>query len=170
MEQRIQKSNLHIIFINLLLLLNGCSQAQLGMQLSGKDFSAIRSVLDTYATGWNAENPQKTIMSLFVEDAVLLPHHGVPPVEGKENIQKHFWPTGLTGFKVNSYDFEIMEITGRDDMAYSRGRYSISFSFESNGEKKTINNSGNYVMIFRLIENNWKISRYIWNDPIPQEE
>jgi len=30
-------------------------------------------------------------MSLFEDDAVILPHHGEPQVEGKEIIRNHFW-------------------------------------------------------------------------------
>ncbi len=148
----------------------GCNSNQPNSALSSEDVEVIRAALNTYATGWNAENPQKTILDLFVEDAVFLPHHGAAQVEGKENIEKHFWPAGLSGFKVNSYDFEIREFTGAADLAYSSGRYSISFSFENNGVMQTLNNAGNYVMIFRKVNSEWKISRYIWNDPVPQEQ
>lgn len=153
-----------------MILLTGCMSGQNNVSLSEEDKKSIRSVLETYASGWNAENPQETIMSLFADDAVILPHHGDPQVEGKENIRNHFWPAGLTGFRVNSYDFEIMEITGNRDLAYSRGRYAISFSFEDNGEMRTLNNGGNYIMILTRVEDEWKIARYIWNDPVPQEQ
>ena len=154
----------------ILIFLVGCTSHQTNSPLSAEEIEAIRTTLNAYASGWNAENPQETILDLFVDDAVLLPHHGASQVVGKDNIEKHFWPAGLTGFKVNSYDFEIREITGIADLAYSSGRYSISFSFEDNGEMQTLNNAGNYVMIFRKVNREWKISRYIWNDPVPEEQ
>lgn len=137
--------------------------------LSEQDVSAIRAVLQGYATGWHAEDPQEAILSLFVDDAVLLPHHGAPQVEGTERIRRHFWPAGLTGFRVNSYDFEVMEIAGEGRLAYSRGRYAISFSFEEGGEERKLSNEGNYVMLFKKSGDEWKIAHYIWNDPLPRE-
>ncbi len=148
-------------------LLAACSATR--PPLSEADVSAIRTVLEAYATGWHAEDPERAILSLFEDDAVLLPHHGAPQVEGKENIRRHFWPAGLTGFRVNSYEFEVMEIAGEAGLAYSRGRYAISFSFEEAGERRTLNNEGNYLMLFRKSGGDWKIARYIWNDPVPRE-
>lgn len=164
-----KKANLILVAVGTVFLFTmACTSGRKDYPLSEDDKKAIQSVLNIYATGWNAENPQESIKSLFVEDAVLMPHHGDPQVKGKGNIRNHFWPPGLSGFKVNFYDFDIMEITGRADLAYSRGRYSISFSFESDGESKTLNNAGNYVMLFRKVEDEWKISGYIWNDPAPK--
>lgn len=159
------------VILTISVLLAGCSSAADDLSFTDSDREAIRSLLNGYASGWNASDPEQAILSLFTENPVLLPHHGAPQVEGKEALRNHFWPAGLAGFRVNSYDFEVMEITGSADQAYSRGRFSISFTFEENGGKlRTLGNAGNYVMIFRKEGEEWKISRYIWNDPVPLEE
>lgn len=159
------------LFLFCAALLAGCAglESRQSESLSESDVASIRAVMNTYATGWNAQNPRQSIMSLFTDDAVLLPHHGDPQVEGKEAIERHFWPEGLTGFRVDSYEFEIREITGHPGLAYSRGRYAITFSFEDAGELRTLSNEGNYMMIFRSFRGDWKIARYIWNDPVAQE-
>lgn len=155
-----------IFFLPALVFLSGCVHNETTVSLTEQEINAIRAVNEAYASGWNADDSEEAVLTLFTDDAVLLPHHGDPQVEGKKALRKHFWPAGLAGFKVNSYDFEIMEITGSADLAYSRGRYSISFSFEDEeGTLQTFNNAGNYLMIFRKSGDRWKISRYIWNDP-----
>ncbi len=159
------------LFLFCAALLAGCTgtEPRQNQSLSEGDVASIRAVMNTYATGWNAQNPRQTIMSLFTDDAVLLPHHGDPQVEGKDAIERHFWPAGLTGFRVDSYEFEVREITGQAGLAYSRGRYAITFSFEDAGGLRTLSNAGNFIMIFRSAGDDWKIARYIWNDPIPRE-
>jgi ketosteroid isomerase-like protein len=48
-----------------------------------------------------------------------------------------------------------------------RGRFSLSFSLQ--GEKRVFSNDGNYVMILRRrSDGSWRISHYIWNDPVPE--
>lgn len=159
------------LFLFFAAFLAGCTglEPRKSESLAERDIASVRAVMHTYATGWNAQKPRRTIMSLFTDDAVLLPHHGDPQVEGKEEIERHFWPAGLTGFRVDSYEFEIREIAGHTELAYSRGRYAITFSFEAEGRLRTLSNAGNYMMVFRSVGGDWKIARYIWNDPVPRE-
>lgn len=88
-----------LILLLFLIVLSSSCISNNDSSLANQDRQAIAEILDSYATGWNSENPEKMILSLFTHNAVLLPHHGAPQVKGKDNIRKHFWPAGVTGFK-----------------------------------------------------------------------
>lgn len=54
------------------------------------DIASIRAVMSTYATGWNAQSPRQTIMSLFaggVGNFVMI----FRPVGGDWKIARYIW-------------------------------------------------------------------------------
>ncbi|MGH2397551.1 MAG: YybH family protein [bacterium] len=133
--------------------------------LAPEDADAVRQTNLAYPAAWLANNPE-AVMRIFSEDAVLIPHHGDSPIEGKPAIREHFWPPNLGFFTVDTYRMIPVEVSGCGDLAYSRGRFSIQFTTEVGGERKSFSNEGNYMMVFRKNEGRWLITRYIWNDPI----
>jgi len=55
------------------------------------DREAVRGVHDAYRAAWLA-NDGEAVRRNFTEDAVLLPHHGLAPVEGMAAIKQFWWP------------------------------------------------------------------------------
>lgn len=137
------------------------------LPLALADAQAVREANLAYPAAWRA-NEGEAVMRLFTRDGVLMPHHGVQPVEGEEAIRNHFWPAGAPPLVVNDYQMEPAEVSGCADLAYSRGRFSIRFTIDREGEQRTFSNEGNYLMVFRKDSGAWRISRFIWNDPIPK--
>ena len=134
--------------------------------LTERDIEFIRSIPNTYTNGF-LENDRSGILGLFSEDAVLIPHHGDPPVIGLELIKEHFWPSDSPPFRVNKFSLDQVETDGSGNLAYTRGTSEIEFSMQIDGVWNTYSNAGNFLMIFRKNpDNNWYIARYIWNDPI----
>jgi uncharacterized protein (TIGR02246 family) len=138
--------------------------------LSSGDIAAIRELSEAYTGAWLADD-SASVLATFTDDAVLMPHHGAPVVEGLDAIRRQFWPPDVPPARVTAFTMEPVEISGSGDLAYARGTISLTFSFESDGVMQTLSNAGNYLMIVRRQpEGAWKIARYIWNDPVPQQE
>jgi uncharacterized protein (TIGR02246 family) len=153
-------------------LLSGCgepSTSPSSSSLTNADIEAITAVNLSYASAWLLDD-RELILSLFTDEAVLLPHHGDPPVIGVAAIRGHFWPADAAPFQITSFTMDPVEISGSGDHAATWGKVSIAFTFEVAGEVISYANSGNYLMVFkRNTEDQWHIARYIWNDPLPLE-
>jgi uncharacterized protein (TIGR02246 family) len=136
-------------------------------ELSPTDVAAVRRANAAYPAAWLA-NDSAAVMRLFSSDAVLIPHHGDPPVEGESAIRRHFWPPNSPYFRLDAFHMEPSEVVGCADLAFARGRFTIEYTAEADGVRKTYANAGNYLMVLRKRGNLWLISRYIWDDPAPQ--
>ena len=158
-----------LIITSLLISLHwnfGCSDGGEGKGLGKGDVVAMKNLTEAYADAWLANDPE-AVMDVFTQDAVLIPHHGVGAVVGDEAIRGFFWPTDGPGVSVTNFTLTSVEITGNDGLGVIRGRFSLSFSLENDPE--VFSNDGNYVMILRKRSNgSWRISHYIWNDPVPE--
>jgi len=151
------------VFLAVLLLTGGCASRE-SFGLSDKEIDLIREINLAYPSSWEA-NDSARVDRLFTDDAVLIPHHGDTPREGIVEIRQNFWPPNSPPLTVLEYTMDIREIDGGSALAYSRGRFRLRFSFDG----KEYSNEGNYMMVFRKqADNSWKISRFIWNDPVPQ--
>ena len=56
--------------------------------LTPDDVKAIKATIEAYRTSW-LKGDSKGVLNSFAEDAVLLPHHGDPPVQGIAAIQNY---------------------------------------------------------------------------------
>jgi ketosteroid isomerase-like protein len=51
-----------------------------------------------------------------------------------------------------------------------RGRFALSFSFESGEGPKRFSNQGNFLLLAqREADGTWRIARDMWNDPVAQQ-
>ena len=157
-----------ILLLTFTIFLSACTKLNTITSFTEKDKEIIRLIPDAYTNGF-LEEDRDAIMGLFFEDAVLIPHHGDTPVIGLEPIKEHFWPPDSPPFRVDKFKLIQVETDGSGNLAYTRGTSEIEFSMNINGVWNTYSNAGNFLMIFRKnLDNNWYISRYIWNDPLPQ--
>jgi uncharacterized protein (TIGR02246 family) len=145
------------------LLVPGCTlQDQQAMDLSEDDAQAIRQVHEAYHVAWLA-NDSAAVMAALTEDAVLMPHHGVLPVEGAGAIKQFWWPPESPPARITEFTSDVEEMTGSGTLAYLRGRFTLAFEYEG----ETYSNSGNFLRIFRKRgDGSWRMSRSIWNDPV----
>ena len=126
---------------------------------------ALRRLSERFVRGWR-ENDPEAVMSTLATNAVILPHHGVHPKEGMEEIRAFWFPEDGPAARVVKFGQTYDEIAGTEEIAYARGRFELSF--EWNGT--IYSNEGNYLMLFgRGEDGEWKITHRIWNDPIPEE-
>ena len=124
----------------------------------------VLAVQKKYAAGWSNDDPE-LVMSVFAEEAVLIPHHGHSPLVGKNAIRDFFWPKQGPKTSTNSFEEEYDEVRIDGKLGYIRGRFKLSFTIqESEGNQdQSRQNQGNFLVVLRKIDNQWKVVQRIWN-------
>jgi uncharacterized protein (TIGR02246 family) len=130
-----------------------------------KDEAEIRSISRQYVEAWLAGDSEK-VLSLYTDDAVLIPHHGETPVEGKENIRLFWFNPTYTPTKVEEMENNIAEVEGSKDLAFLRGRGRLIYVQQG----VRYQNAGNFINILKRTPSGWKIYRHMWDDPAPEEQ
>src|SRR5215213_5863746 len=132
-------------------------------KLSAADVAKVRAVSEAYAAAWLRNDPE-AVLKLFSDDAVLIPQ-GRRPVEGIEAIKNFWWPAGGPRTTIKSFNITTDEVGGAGDVAFVRGTYQFSFSYEDKGQTIELTNTGNYMMIMRRQpDGSWRISHRMWGD------
>jgi len=131
--------------------------------LSEMDKTAIRKVVDQVMVIANAPTKDWAAYTraYYAEDAVALDPN-MPAIEGRAAIESLFlkFPS-MTDFKV-----ELVEIEGRGDLAYVRGKYSMMFT--PPGASEPLKDTGKYIEIWRKqADGSWKVIRDIYNSDLP---
>ena len=136
--------------------------------VSSADKESLRKVNQRYVAEWLAGRPDG-VMSVFEQDAVIMPHHGGAPREGEQAIRRFWWPPDSPPFRLNVFTMTPDEINGTANLAFIRGKSSLAYSFENNGAWQDFSNQGTYLMILRKNHRGeWHIARFMWDDPVPQ--
>ena len=137
-------------------------------QLSREDRAKIEALCERYRSAWIA-NDRKSVLKTLAENAVLLPHHGHPPVVGRSAIVGFWWPADAPPTTVTEFTMTTDEISGNGDVGYVWGKFSLAFSYEEKAQKKSVSNAGTYLMIVRRqASGSWLITHRMWDDPVPQ--
>ena len=119
-----------------------------------KDYSKAAALI------WNdawAEGAVDVIVSQYADDAILLPPGG-DPISGRSAIHD-FWAAAMTsapGGGITSVE------SGSDgDLAYERGTYV------SEGPDGEHLDHGKYLVVWTLVEGDWKMLLDTWNSSMP---
>ncbi len=151
------------LLIAAVLVSPSCSEEAEDYLLSADDLAALQQIHFAYRDGWRA-NDSAAVMATLTDDAILIPHHGAPPVPGTDAIREFWWPGDSPPAIVTEFDTTIDEVGGSGDVGYLIGTFRLSFEYEG----QTFTNAGNFLEISRKQEDgSWLISRRIWNDPAP---
>ena len=94
------------------------------VSFSPNDRIAIQAVLEEYRNGWLSGNAD-AVRDTFTSDAVLMPHHGVPPIVGVGAINDFWWPASPVKTTIMRFTQTIDEIGGEGRIAYVRGRSDV---------------------------------------------
>lgn len=138
-----------------------------GGLLTSDDVQKIKQLHEKYRKAWLAGDADG-VRSVFVDEPVLLPHHGVAPVVGHDQMNTFWFPLGSPPTKVLKLNLTYNEIGGSGDTAYVWGTDDLSWETSQNGKTKVVSNKGTYLNIVRkLPTGEWKISHHMWDDPVP---
>lgn len=103
----------------------------------------LRAVNNAYRTAWLAGD-SAAVLRLFAADAVLLPHHGDPPVVGLDAIRRFWWPAGSPPTTITALEIST--------------------------EGASVN-GGTYLMVLRRgSPGGWVITHRMWDDRVPVQE
>jgi ketosteroid isomerase-like protein len=130
--------------------------------LSNKDVTAVRESMDAYvrtslAADWDGWG------RLLLSDVVAMPPNHAPLI-GREAVVAY----AKTYPKLTKFTVTADEITGRGDLAYARGRYSITV-LTPDGKSST--DKGSFLDIHqRQSDGTWPYARTIWHSDAPLPE
>ncbi len=121
---------------------------------------ALRQLDQSYASAWLSGDAD-AVMDLFTTDAVLVPHHGDLPVEGKTAIRQGWFDPSYPPTQILQFDRHTADVFWSGEVGIVRGRSVLSWSYQ--GQTTTIP-EGNYVLVAERVETEWKIKLLTWND------
>jgi ketosteroid isomerase-like protein len=99
----------------------------------------------------------------YAPDAMMMPPNG-PIVQGRDAIATFMQSFGT----LTSLSFEVQELEGAGDMAWSRGAYTLMF--RPPGDTVTITDRGKYLEIWKKqSDGSWRVTRDIFNSDMPAE-
>ncbi len=133
-----------------------------GGRLSADDAAKIKAVNEAYVSAW-LKNDSTAVMKTLAPNAVLIPQ-GSRAIEGMKAIKQFWWPSGGKTI-VKAFTITTEEVGGEGEVAYIRGAFTLSFTYEDGSNKLERTNNGNYLMIMkRQTGSDWRISHRMWGD------
>ena len=109
----------------------------------------------TYASGDSAG-----MGDLYTDDGMLLPT-GADFIKGRHAIST-FWK-GAMDMGIKTAKLDIVELDQQGDTVIDVGRYSLM------GEDGQELDRGKYLVVWKRINDGWKMHRDIFNSSVPQE-
>jgi uncharacterized protein (TIGR02246 family) len=156
--------NLHKTFLfSLALTFVFAAVVQAQNDLPAKDIEAIKAVQDAYRTAW-LKNDEKTILSLFTDDAALYPN-GSKPVKGKDEITKFWFAPSATITAIKAFEIKIEDLAGNGNFAVLTGSNELQWTSEKKdqSELKRFVSKGYFISVYTKRGKEWKILSQFWN-------
>ena len=132
--------------------------------LTSSDEAALRTLTERYAKAWIA-NDRAGVMAPWARDGVFIPHDGVQPRIGYEDLDAFWFPGGKAVGTVPAYKQTITAITGNGSSATLYGRFDLTWQ----NNVKRFNWIGNWLIVARKDDGRWKITHMMANDADPTE-
>ena len=150
------------------LLLASPALTAAGSSLSADDIANIKQVHKRYEQAWLQGNADG-VRSLFTEDCVLLPHHGVAPRVGKKQMNEFWFPASGPAITITRLTLSLENIGGDGQIAYVWGREEVAWTTLQDGKTTSSSNQGTFLDILqKQPDGEWKISHRMWDDPVAQ--
>lgn len=138
--------------------------------LTSDDVKAIKETIEAYRTSWLQGNANG-VLKTFVEDAVLLPHHGDSPIQGIAAIREHWFAPGGPATTITDLKITVEQVSGDGSMAFVRGQDAVSWTIAQDGRAARFSNSGTYLNVMKkLSDGSWRILAHMWDDPANRAE
>lgn len=125
--------------------------------------TALKKIVDeknSQAEKWYKTENIDSLVSLFADNVVQLPPNQ-PATVGIENFRKG-WAQSFTWGTWN-FSIKASEVKANGDLGVELGRYTLSFEPNASSPIPVIKDSGNYVVHWQKINNDWKI---VWDAPV----
>jgi len=142
-----------------ILLLAGCATQDQEVHLTADFADFAKGAALSWNDAW-AAGDASVIGNQYAEDALVLPPNG-DPIEGRQAIQD-YWAAAIVAAPNSS--ITSVESGSNGDLAFERGTYVVE---GANGEHY---DHGKYLVVWKLVNDNWKIYRDMWNTSMPAPE
>ena len=123
---------------------------------------ALDTLAAAFADAFNAKDAAR-VASFYADDAIVMPPNQ-PMVRGRRNIESYY----ARGFQQDISNFRLfpMESAINGAQAFEAGRSSLTArrSASSRGGPGLNTASGKYVVIYKRVNDEWKIAYDIFND------
>ncbi len=144
-------------------------QPEAGERSPATEVARLRAVNDAYRAAWLAAD-SAAVLRLLAPGAVLLPHHGDPPLVGLDAIRAFWWPPNTPPTTITALDVTTEGAEVHGGVGTLWGRFVLAFSFETEGRLRSVRNAGTYLMVLRLqTDGEWRITHRMWDDPVGQQ-
>jgi uncharacterized protein (TIGR02246 family) len=154
-------SPLRNVAVLLALALPAAARA-LGAPLTAQDLAAIRALDSAFVSAWLRDDTT-AVLSLFVDDAVLMPP-GARPVSGRQAIRAWWWPSDGSRTRILSFGRAVDEIGGTRELAFVRATSTLRWSTTRGGTSSTqASRSADLWLVARGPDGRWRIVRQMWN-------
>ena len=150
-----------------LLLLMWCRPPQAEpIPISAQDSIAIRATQEAYVKAWLADDTAGVLATLSPQ-AVLLPPRSLP-VRGHAAIRTYWWPQDGSRTRITAFDWEIQQLSGRQDLAYTRGIATLAWTYDKDTlHQASLSRSVNLSLLARQADGRWLITHQMWGPPLP---
>jgi ketosteroid isomerase-like protein len=153
------------LYIAALFSVIACNQTTTTKQTnaSSDDSKAVKQIVDAknaLAEKWYKEKNIDSLSELFADNVVQMPPNQ-PATVGIDNFKK-VW---AQSFQWGDWIFSIkaQEVKSSGSLAVELGKYTLDFKPNNSSPIPAIKDTGNYVVHWQKINNQWKI---IWDAPV----
>ena len=148
-----------IILLLIIFTLISCDQN--ADKLSEEDKASIEDIRRSYINGWLAGDAE-TVLNLFESNATIIPS-GMLPITGINQIEDYWFPNDSSITTIHSYEVELLELSGSNDIAYSLEKGTLNFSYEKAEFSMTTTSVSHASTVYRKSENGeWKVVSRMW--------
>jgi uncharacterized protein (TIGR02246 family) len=148
----------------LLCSLNASAPKGQGTQLTQEDEMAIRATIEAYRKAWLA-NDAKGVLKTFTDDAVLLPAHGNPPVEGIAAVERYWFAPGGPVTTVTVLNITVDQVRGDGALAFAHGVDEVGWTVTQDSGSRRYFHPGTYLNVMKkLPDGRWRIQVHMWDD------
>jgi uncharacterized protein (TIGR02246 family) len=142
----------------------GCARPSKDEDLAAADVTAIHATIEVYRRSWLGGDADG-VLSTFTEDAVLLPHHGDPPITGKPAIREYWFAPGPPT-RITELTLTVERTSGNASLAFVHGHDSVAWTTRIEGTETRFANAGTYLNVMKKMSHGaWLIQAHIWDDP-----
>ena len=131
--------------------------------LAEPDIESIKQVEESFRTAW-LKNDEKTIMSLFTEDATMYPST-MAPVKGKSELYKFWFAPSDSVTSITAFKEKIEEINGSGNYATLIGSNELAWTTEKKDKSviKRYLSKGYFIVVFVKQGQDWKMLKRFAN-------
>ena len=125
-----------------------------------RDIAALRALDAAGVDAW-LRRDRAAVLDQLTEEAVIIPHHGLPPRYGRAESARFWFPDGGPPGPLVQYEHDILGVRVIGDVGVIHGRFRLVYDVAAG----RVSNEGNYLIVARRVGGVWKLTHMIWNDP-----